>query len=356
MKTEILIDAEEVLNTLGVKNVHRVGREVNYSCPGASHRYGDSRPSAYLRDSYPYPFICFGCGQQGTVVDFVAEYLGIDRAKAWRWLGERFGFDTSYDPEDSITETLNRIFGPKSRPEHKVLTNPVIDAEGFIPLSAVAPGNDYILSRGLTQDTITKFELQWDPRSGRVAIPIRDRVGNLIGFKARDITGEKEPKYLVLGDRYKSDGNWVRKENGYGFAPYNSSLVLFGHNTITNHNPPIKTGDVCLIVVEGELNCMRIHQAEYPATVGLPTAAMSSYQACMIREEYEKVILFLDSDAAGKKGTSTALNMLQGACNVRVVEDHEGDPMNMDDDQITNLIRTATNPLTNTLQQMETIR
>lgn len=337
MKTEILIDAEEVLNTLGVRNVRRAGREVNYSCPGSAHKYGDSRPSAYLRDTYPYPFICFGCGQQGTVVDFVAEYLGIDRAKAWRWLGERFGFDSAYDPEESITETLNRILGPKSKPVHKVLGNPIIDPHGFIPLNSVAIGMDYLVKRGLAKPTINFFELQWDYRSQRIAIPIRDRMSNLIGFKARDITGQKEPRYLVLGDR--------KEHKDYGFQPYNSSLVLFGQNLIEDHSDT-------LLVVEGELNCMRCRQAGTGPVVGLPTAAMSDYQSCIIREEYENVILFLDSDEAGKKGTSTALNMLQGACNVRVVEDHEGDPMEMSDIQIRSLITLSTNPLTQTLNQI----
>lgn len=339
MKTEIVIDVKEVLDVLGVRNVREAGNEVNYSCPGPSHKHGDHNPSAYMRGSYPYPYICFGCGQQGTVVDFVSEYLGIDRSKAWRWLGERFGFDSAYDPAESITETLNRIFGPKSRPAHKVLGNPLINPHGFVPLDSVAVGMEYLTKRGLTRATIRQFELQWDPRSGRIAIPIRDRQGSLIGFKARDITGEKEPKYLVLGDR--------KQYTDYGFQPYNSSLCLFAHHLIDGSS-------AILIVVEGEFNCMKMHQIGCTNTVGLPTAAMSNHQACLIREQYEKVILFLDSDAAGKKGIVTATNMLQGACEVFIVPDHVGDPMEMVDYEIRELLTSATTPLTNQLQTMET--
>lgn len=338
-KSEMVIDVGEVLETLGIRNVKRSGNEWNYSCPGSAHTHGDHRPSAYCRSSHPYPFICFGCGQQGTIVDLVSEYLGIDRAKSYRWLGERFGWDTSYDATESIAETLNRIFGPKSKPERKVLGNPVISPHGFVPLNSVAVGLDYITKRSLTLATINHFELQWDPRSGRVAIPIRDRIGNLIGFKARDITGEKEPKYLVLGNR--------KQYTDYGFNPYNSSLVLFGHNLIEGSHDT-------LYVVEGEFNCMKMKQEGIYNVVGLPTAAMSNHQACMIREEYENVILFLDSDEAGKKGTTTAYNMLQGACNVLTVPNHEGDPMEMTRDDIEKLIDQAQSPLTQTLNEMET--
>lgn len=337
MKQEIVIDVKEVLDTLGVKNVRESGREVNYSCPGSAHRYGDSRPSAYMRSTYPYPYHCFGCGQQGTVVDFVSEFLGIDRAKSWRWLGERFGFDSAYDPSESIAETLNRILGPKSKPQPEALTNPEIKAHGFVPVVAVAPANDYLRNRGLTQDTITQFELQWDSRTGRIAIPIRDRMGRLIGFKARDITGEKEPKYLVLGDR--------KQYRDYGFTPYNSSLVLFAHNMCNDINHTA-------VVVEGEFNAMKIRQAGYTAVLGLPTAGMSTYQSCMIREQFEEVILYLDSDEAGIKGMNSALNALQGACKVRVVAKHDRDAMDSTEADIRSLITEATNPLTQTLTKI----
>lgn len=329
LKTEIKIDVEEVLNELGVRNVKMVGAECNYSCPGPEHKWGDHRPSGYLRNSYPYPYICFGCGRQGTVIDFVADYLGIDRAKAWRWLGEKFGFGDSYDPEGTITETINRILGPKSRVEKRTELNPEINPHGFIPLEDVKPGWDYMISRGIQDYTLKQFKFQWDPRSGRVAIPIRDAVNRLIGFKARDITGQKEPKYLVLGDR--------KDYKDYGFKPYNSSLTLFGIHMHRANGLPI-------VVVEGELNSLRVYEAGYHA-VGLPTAAMSAYQAALLREKYEDAILFLDSDQAGQKGLNTALNLLSGACKIKVVEDHENDPMEMTNEQIKELINTAKSPL-----------
>lgn len=336
MKTEHTIDCEFVLCELGVRNVRAVGNEVNYSCPDPSHTHGDHRPSAYMRQSWPYPYICFGCGRKGTVVDFVADWLGIENPAAWRWLGEKFGFESAYDPRDTITETLNRILGPKSVPEIQVRDNYVVqEPKDMFNLLEVDIGKKYLNDRGLDDDTIRAWNLKWDAKSGRVTIPIHNRAGDLIGYKARSIDG-KEPKYLVLGDR---------KEKHYGFIPYNSSTILFGLNRVPLHTRS-------LVVCEGELDAIACWQAGIQNVVGLPTAGMSDYQAAIIREGFDTVTLFLDSDAAGQKGLNSACRLLAGACVLRLVDEHEEDPMGMEREEIRRLIEEAKHPLLTQLQQI----
>lgn len=333
MKIEHTIDVEYVLCELGVRNVKALGNEVNFSCPEPHHANGDKKPSAYMRQSHPYPFICMGCGAKGTVTTFVANYLGISKSQAWGWLGEKFGFDTNYESEDTLAETLNRILGPKSHVQEQERNNSKIEEpKSFLPVSEIPVALAYLHERGLTDHTISSWKIAWDPASGRIAIPVRDAIGDLIGYKARAID-DRQPKYLVLGDR---------KDAQYGFTPYNSSYVLFGqHLCVPNAHP--------LVICEGEFDALACWQAGVQNVVGLPTASMSVYQSSVIRESYENVILFLDSDEAGRKGLNTAINLLQGACNLRIVHGHIKDPMDLTGEEIRAYIANAHDSLTHQL-------
>jgi len=281
---------------------------------------------------------------QGTLVDFVATFNGVNRAEAWRWLGETCGFDVTYDPADSVTDILNRILGPKSPPKMKNESNPPIKSwKGMLPLTKVDAGLEYMLQRGLSMGSIEAAGLQWDPLTGRVAIPYLSNKGDLVGFKARDITGAHPAKYLVLGDRDKDPPT-------YGFKPFNTSLELYGHNEVLNGpripGPMTKTHYLTIVVVEGELNRIKVKQAGVQNVVGLPTAAMSMFQAAMLRQYYEEVILYLDCDDAGNRGVITAESMLGNACKVLVVPRHDRDPMDSEHDEIVWNIEKATSTLT----------
>lgn len=337
MKTEITIDVEQVLDELGARNVREVGNEVNFSCPDPSHTHGDNSPSAYMRQSYPYPHICFGCGRKGTVVDFVAEWLGVENPAAWRWLGTRFGFESTYDPKVTITDTLNRLFGPKYAPEASLRDNPEIRPPKMYPATEVDAARNYLNGRGLNDYAIQAWKLQFDPFSGRVVIPVHDRVGTLVGLKARSIANE-EPKYLVLGDRKSTHEH-------YGFKPYNTSVILFGLHRIP------KT-ERSLVIYEGELDTIAAWQAGITNAVGLPTASMSEYQAAVIREGFEEVTLFLDSDVAGIKGFNTACKLLAGAVELKAVDHHEDDPMDMEPELIRELVKNAQSPLLTQIKQI----
>jgi hypothetical protein len=105
--------------------------------------------------------------------------------------------------------------------------------------------------------------------------PIHNNRGELIAYAGRAINGE-EPKYRLP-------------------AGFRKSLVLF------NLHRALATGSRNVIVVEGFFDTLAVHQAGYPAVVGLMGSTLSRYQADLLATHFDRVVLMLDGDEAGGK-------------------------------------------------------
>jgi DNA primase len=165
---------------------------------------------------------------------------------------------------------------------------------------------------GFDDAVVDAWQLGVDPLSDRISIPARDEYHRLVGFKGRATRKEQEPKYLVLGgDRY-------------GFIPYEVSKTVFGMNrAIANE----ATAD--LVVVEGEFDCIAMHQKGFTNTVAMGSANFSEHQRDIIRRYADTVTVFFDDDEGGHSGVARLIRLLEPFMPVRVVGGHEGDPPKM---------------------------
>jgi DNA primase len=139
--------------------------------------------------------------------------------------------------------------------------------------------------------------------SQRISIPIRDEHGNLIGFKGRAV--DFLPRYLVLGGPE------------YGFDTYTVSNVLFGLSLVDDPTE--------LIVVEGELNCIAMHQKGYTNTVGISGKILSDKQINLIKKYANSVLLIFDE----VKDTMNAAYSLRETIPTFVAPQHSKDPADM---------------------------
>ncbi|MBC7871146.1 MAG: DNA primase, partial [Chitinophagaceae bacterium] len=132
----------------------------------------------------------------------------------------------------------------------------------------------------------------YDRFRNRLMIPIRDDRGRVIGFGARALAPDDNPKYL----------------NSPQTPLFDKSRVLFGLDMAKN---AIRDGEMA-VIVEGYMDVIQAHQAGFTNVVAQMGTAMTEAQIKTLTPRYaKKIILALDSDAAGQSATRRSLETAQ---------------------------------------------
>lgn len=239
---------------------------------------------------------CFGsCKKGGNVLDFIAqmESVSIHAAalKAIEWFALDRGSLTVKSKEEEVPSpnaTKSESSPPlkpapeKSTPKETVTVNPPLKFS-LIKLEKEHP---YLTERGLTSETIADFGLGFCAKgmmSGRIAIPIRNLEGAVVAYAGRfpGVPPADTPKYKLP-------------------PGFRKSLEIFNIDRAVQVSK-----DKPLVVVEGFLDCMKLHQQGARKVVGLMGSTMSQAQEELIRKCTDcnsRVILILDEDEAGRAG------------------------------------------------------
>ena len=288
-----------------VEKPSKRGIELRLHCPF----HEDSTPSLSI-SAETGKFHCFGChAKGGDIFDFVVAKEGItasDRTKNRR----------------QAALLITDWFGGESAPPQAPQTPPA--AESSSPVEDVTPADEapqepvnpplkftfkhldtrhsYLMQeRGLKETTIDVFGLGHHAGKGimqnRVVIPIHNAHGELIAYAGR-----------TPGDPPKGEGK-------YNFPPnFHKSLVLFNLHRAREH------ATEGLIVVEGFFTVFEFYQRGRKNAVALMGSSMSKEQERLIVETVGskgRVLLALDNDAAGRKGSEDAVNRLRSQVFVR---------------------------------------
>ena len=275
-------------------------------------------------------FYCFGCHKGGDVITFIMEAEHLPYVDAVVFLANMVGLPVPqknvFDTE--IAELRKRVL-EINRAAARFYFETLFTAEG-------SAGLEYFKRRQLSQTTIRRFGLGYAPDAwdsllkhllakgyalddikaaglaiqsktggkhfdrfrSRCMFPIIDHRGNVIGFGGRTMDANNPAKYL------NSSENLVFKKG----------QNLFALNMAKN------TKADCLILCEGYMDVISLHQAGFDNAVASLGTALTPDQARLMRRYTENVVVCYDSDAAGKKATQRALEILPTAgLNVRVV-------------------------------------
>ncbi len=297
-------------------NLKRAGRISKGLCPF----HGEKTPSFTV---YPdtQSYYCFGCGNGGDVITFIKNIENLDYIDAVRFLADKNGLDMP--DENSYDSTMNKrrlrmleANREAARFFHKCLTT----KEGAI-------GYKYFKDRGLSDDTIRKFGLGFAPddfhaltnhmlklgytkdelvyanlarRSqknennvydnfrNRVMFPIIDVKGNVIAFGGR-VMDDSKPKYLNTSDT----------------MVYKKSQGVFALNLAK------KSGKDSLILCEGYMDVIAMHQAGFTNTVAGLGTALTSEQAHLLSRYASEIMIAYDADEAGQKAAARALSIFK---------------------------------------------
>ena len=306
-------------------NLKRRGKNLVGLCPFHSEK----TPSFTV---YPEngSFYCFGCGVGGDVFTFTGLIENLDYIESVKLLAERSGITL---PQDGYDDSMQRL--------KKKIYDINRDTARFFHAFLMSPGGkwalDYLTGRGLTLKTIKHFGLgaapdSWDAlihhlkekgytesdmlaanvigksQRGsiydrfrkRVMFPIINIRGNIVAFSGRAMPGED-----------KQGGKYV---NTADTPVYKKSENLFGINFAKN---------VCserVILVEGNMDVISLHQAGFENTVAPLGTAFTTEQANLLSRYTKEIVLMLDADAAGQKAVRRASELLENTgLSVRVV-------------------------------------
>jgi len=259
---------------------------------------------------------CFGCGVGGDVFQFVQETENVDFNGALELLADRYHVDLETEREDPraaerrrrrdrLYALLERAAGyyerclwdsPQAAPAREYLTGRGLSEEvlrafrvGFAPpawdgVTAASRKagftDEELLAAGLAQRSQKRGTL-FDRFRGRIAFPLGDSRGRVLGFGARALRPDDQPKYL----------------NSPEGDVYHKGRQLFGLQLA--RPAAARTGSV--LVVEGYTDVLALHQAGLDNAVGLMGTALTEEQMAELGRLAERVELALDADAAGQE-------------------------------------------------------
>jgi DNA primase len=168
---------------------------------------------------------------------------------------------------------------------------------------------DELLAAGLAQKG--RQGGHYDRFRNRITFPIRDQRGRVLGFGARALSPDTQPKYLN-----SPEGELYRK-----------SHTLYG---IDRARGPIAKARRA-IVVEGYTDVLALHQAGVEEAVAIMGTAITPEQITMLAGLTESVVLALDADRAGADAMIRAQKVAGGkSLELRVAAMPEGeDPADM---------------------------
>lgn len=292
----------------------RRGKNLIGLCPF----HGEKTPSFTI-----YPdngsFYCFGCKVGGDVFTFVKMAENLDYIEAVKLLADRAGVTV---PEDGYDDSLHRL----KNTIYEINRETARFYHNYLLSDSGKWAQEYYLNRGLTVKTVKSFGLgaapnEWDVlckhlRSkgysyedmyqanvvsksqrgsyfdrfrNRIMFPIINIRGNVVGFSGRRYTEDKnEAKYINTGDT----------------PVYKKSQNLFALN-LAKANCAKQ-----LILVEGNLDAISLHQAGFNNAVAPLGTAFTQEQAQLISRYTEEVVICFDSDDAGRIATKKAVELL----------------------------------------------
>jgi len=309
--------------------LERKGKNYFGLCP-----FHKEKTPSFSVDPSKQMFYCFGCGKGGNVIQLVMYIENLDFIEALKLLADRARIRL---PESSgsqeveklkLKETVLRI----NKEAAKFYFNILKSEKG-------KPARAYLQRRGINEKTVTRFGIgfscgEWDSlfkylagkgyneesiaasglvtkkRTGgycdrfrdRIMFPIFDLRGNVIGFGGRVLDGS-QPKYL----------------NSPETIVFNKRKNLYGLNYAKN------SGSKKLVVVEGYMDVISLHQSGIINAVATLGTALTQTQGRLLNKYAEEIIISFDSDTAGQAAAMRGIDILGDiGANVKVLTIPDG--------------------------------
>ena len=321
--------SDDIIEEVRMKNdiVDVISQYVKLTRKGSSYFglcpfHNEKTPSFSVTPSKQM-YYCFGCGAGGNVYNFIMEYENYSFGEARSHLAGRAGVEL---PKIEYSREAKE----KAEQRAALLEINKLAAQYFyyqLRRESGKTAHGYLLGRGLSEETIRKFGLGYsdkysddlykylkskgysddllresglfnvDERRGmydkfwnRVIFPIMDVNNRVIGFGGR-VMGDGKPKYL----------------NSPETKIFDKSRNLYGLNVART------TRKNYLILCEGYMDVIAMHQAGFTNAVASLGTALTSGHASLVKRYTKEVLLLYDSDGAGVRAALRAIPILREA-------------------------------------------
>ena len=321
--------SDDIIEEVRMKNdiVDVISQYVKLTRKGSSYFglcpfHNEKTPSFSVTPSKQM-YYCFGCGAGGNVYNFIMEYENYSFGEALSHLAGRAGVEL---PKIEYSREAKE----KAEQRAALLEINKLAAQYFyyqLRRESGKTAHGYLLGRGLSEETIRKFGLGYsdkysddlykylkskgysddllresglfnvDERRGmydkfwnRVIFPIMDVNNRVIGFGGR-VMGDGKPKYL----------------NSPETKIFDKSCNLYGLNVART------TRKNYLILCEGYMDVIAMHQAGFTNAVASLGTALTSGHASLVKRYTKEVLLLYDSDGAGVRAALRAIPILREA-------------------------------------------
>jgi DNA primase len=285
------VSLEAVLRHYQVPGLRKRGHQLVGRCPIHRGQRDDSFRASLSKNA----FRCFACQAGGNVLNFVAAMEKCSIRQAALCLQRWFSVGAPGE-------------GPLGSARRSVRNGELVRAkEGRNPplpfvLTGVDHSHPYLVERGIDPATAVEFGVGFYARSGllsgRVVIPIANARGQTVAYAGRALD-DSLPKYKLP-------------------AGFRKARELFNLHRAT------ATGSQTVIVVEGYFDCLRVHRAGLPSVVALMGSSLSAKQENALLETFDRVVLLLDGDAAGRAASRALVARLSKRCLVVEVQVPDG--------------------------------
>ena len=328
--------SDEIIEDVRAKNdiVDVISQYVRLTKKGSSYFglcpfHNEKSPSFSVTPSKQM-YYCFGCGKGGNVYTFLMEYENLSFGEAVKQLADRAGVELpkiEYSREAREKAERRALLLEINKQAAQYFYYQLRRENG-------AKAYQYLTDRGLSSETIRRFGLGYsdkysndlyrylkgknysdellresglfnvDERHGmydkfwnRVIFPIMDVNSRVIGFGGR-VMGDGKPKYL----------------NSPETKIFDKSRNLYGLNIART------TRKDYLILCEGYMDVISMHQAGFTNAVASLGTSLTSGHASLLKRYTREVLLLYDSDEAGIRAALRAIPILREAgVNSRVV-------------------------------------
>ncbi|HEY1594862.1 MAG TPA: DNA primase [Thermoleophilaceae bacterium] len=329
-------DTVDMVELVGARtDLRRVGTRFTGICP-----FHEERTPSFSVNAEHKLYHCFGCGASGDSIRFVQEVEGLDFKQAVEALAERYNVELKREQEDPAAE--------RRRERRERLLKLVQRATDYYTRylwdsKEAAVARDYMAGRGLEEQVLRDFRVGYAPsawdkvtvaaqrdgftreeiaaaglgqrgRGGsgfydsfraRIMFPLADSRGRVVGFGARAVRAEQQPKY-------------VNTREG---ELYEKRRQLFGIDLA--RGPAAKRGRI--LVVEGYTDVLALHQAGLSETVAIMGTSITPDQVTLLSQTTSSVFLALDADPSGQEAMLRASRVAADRkVELQVVEMPEG--------------------------------
>lgn len=301
----------------------RAGREYKGCCPF----HNEKTPSFYVNDDKQF-YHCFGCGAHGDAIGFVMQHDNLSFVEAIEALAAQAGMQVPQSsPEEKEkakkVKDINALMNDATRFMCGVLHSG--QGEGHVALT-------YLRERGLSDETISAFNLGYAPADGqairkhlreegysdaqmieagviresnrggepyaffreRIIFPVADRRGRVVAFGGRIL-----PDHLRPPDR--GDFTPPKYINSSDTPLFQKGRMLYGES----HARQAAIDGQDVLVVEGYTDVIACHQAGVKGAVAPLGTALTEEQIeslwRLIPEAPKIPVLCFDGDEAGRR-------------------------------------------------------